>query len=478
MICTVTQYDLLRLPVKKGQIYFVTDMNCLFKDYGSTVSERSRFSAVSVATHYIRLNKLRPVNGRFYYVAEDNSLWLYDTGWKLKDGDVHKYNSYGYQSGVGITPVINTDTSITSTETGDRIIDNNGLLGDGSVVIRDDNRIIRGKISKDKTHQELTLASYLDNGISIYPYGMGANHQERKEVGSLHLGIDSSISNDSVNGTVTRKGVAEYYGDIYIHGDVYQVKEKASTTYNLDYTPESSEQMYHKFTYSKMNASTKQVTYTNVEIRVLSKTKALIRELKYQDGIADAVIGDTGVALYGSAVTLISDITYDAARNISSENVVSYSLIGPSHTCEYTLSGSPYAAEVTITNQSTYTDDESITAKTRVDVTYSVNASSTPSVPSFIGVWASSPVIAGITCKLSVSLTFPLSVDSYSVIVNGKNISGKVSLSDSYTLAPLLLDNNELQIAFFSGDNCVITTRCNKTYDINNVKTGVLFVES
>ena len=64
----------------------------------------------------------------------------------------------------------------------------------------------------------------------------------------------SSISNDSVNGTVTRKGVAEYYGDIYIHGDVYQVKEKASTTYNLEYTPESSEQMYHKFTYSKMNS--------------------------------------------------------------------------------------------------------------------------------------------------------------------------------------------------------------------------------
>ena len=473
MIYRLTQYDLLRLPVKKGQIYFVTDLNCLFKDFGDTISERLRFSAACVSTNYIRLNKLRPVNGKLYYVSEDNSLWLFDAGWKLKDGDVQRYNSYGYTSSGGMTPVINTDDYITSKETGDRIIDNNGLLGDGSVVVRDDNRIITGRVFKDKAHQHLTLTSYLDNGIMLCPFGSGSTYENREATGSLHLNVDSTLVGDQLQ----RSGVARYNGDMYIRGNIYQVVEKPYTEYDLNYTPGSQETMTHKFQYSK--SSDNRVVYTAVEISVSTDTKASVRIIKYQDGIEDAVIGDNGKALYDTAVTIQSDITYEAKRSIASATEVSYTLVGPSSPTTYKLSGGAYRPEVTWSNQSSETDDSSVLASTVVEITTLMSQSSKPTVgTSIIGVWSSSPVIKGITAKLAVSLTLPMSVDYYSVVVKNKDISGKVPINDTYTLAPLLLDSSEVQIQFFSGNNLVISTKCKKSHEVNNIMTGILFVES
>lgn len=473
MIYRLTQYDLLRLPVKKGQIYFVTDLNCLFKDFGDTISERLRFSAACVSTNYIRLNKLRPVNGKLYYVSEDNSLWLFDAGWKLKDGDVQRYNSYGYTSSGGMTPVINTDNYITSNETGDRIIDNNGLLGDGSVVVRDDNRIITGRVFKDKAHQHLTLTSYLDNGIMICPFGSGDTYENRKAIGSLHLDVDSTLVGDQLQ----RSGRARYNGDMYIRGNVYQVVEKPYTGYDLNYTPGSQETMTHKFQYSK--SSDNQVIYTSVEINVLTDTKASVRIIKYQDGIENAVIGDNGKALYDTAVTVQSDITYEAIRSITSATEVSYKLIGPDKPITYKLSGGAYNPEVNWTTKSIDTDDSIVVGNTIVEMTTLLSQPSIPSpATSIIGVWSSSPVIQGITAKLAISLTLPMSVDYYSVVIKNKDISGKVPIKDTYTLAPLLLDSNDIQIQFFSGNNLVISTKCKKSHEVNNIMTGILFVES
>ena len=87
-------------------------------------------------------------------------------------------------------------------------------------------------------------------------------------------------------------------------------------------------------------------------------------------------------------------------------------------------------------------------------------------------------MIQGITAKLAISLTLPMSVDYYSVVVKTKDISGKVPINDTYTLAPLLLDSNDIQIQFFSGNNLVISTKCKKSHEVNNIMTGILFVES
>ena len=478
MIYPVTQYDLLTLPVKKGQIYFVTDLNCLFKDYGNTKSERSRFNAIVINSQYNRLNKIRPVNGRYYYVSDDNSLWVYDTRWILEDGDTSTYNAYGYDSSNAMSPVINTDNTITGPN-GDKIIDNNGLLSDGSVVIRDRNRVIRGKISRDLIKQQINFTNYLDNGITFYPYGMGKNDFERREVGSLTLGINTSLEGESVNGTLTRKGVADYYGDFYIHGDVYTVVERSVGEYDLSYVPEISEQMTHYFKTSVTNTvnDLKEIVYSEVEISVISKNTASVRIIKYRDGLDNAVIGKDGKALYNSAITLISDIIYDAKRTIISDTVVSYTLIGPSVENTFTLDGTAYSSKVTISNKPEYSDEADITAKTNLKQRIKLTSPASLGISSSeIATWSLEPVISGVSGKFSINVTFPISVDTYQVYAKNKPISERLKVTDKFTTAPMIFDGNDVKIALYNKGNLIITTSCKKSYDINNVKTGVLYV--
>lgn len=474
MIYPVTQYDLLTLPVKKGQIYFITDLSCLFKDYGSTKSERLRFNATVVSSNFTRLNKLRPVNGKYYYVSEDNSLWLYDTRWVLVDGDVSKYNSYGYDGVNAMSPVINTDDSITGPN-GDKIIDNNGLLSDGSVVIRDWSRVIRGKISKDITRQRLNFTSYLDNGISFYPYGMGKNYSERREIGSLNLGIDTYEDGNSM----IHSGKAEYFGNMYIHGDVYTVTDKSINDFDLAYVPQINEIMTHNFKTSVTNTvnGLKEIIYSEVEIVVISKTSAKVRIIKYRDGLDNAVIGEDGKALYDSAITLISDITYDAIRNIASSDKVSYTLVGPSTNDTFTLTGSGYTSVVNISNRSEYSDESNITAYNSVKCQVKLNAlASLGNNSSDIGTWAVEPLISGVSGKFSLNVTFPINVDAYQIYVKDKQISDRLSIAEKFTTAPVIFDGDDLKICMYYKNNLIITVKCKKSYDINNVKTGVLYV--
>ena len=58
LIQKITNYDLLNLPAKIGQIYYVTDMRCLFQDTGKLRQNRKRLSALVLNTDYERLNRI------------------------------------------------------------------------------------------------------------------------------------------------------------------------------------------------------------------------------------------------------------------------------------------------------------------------------------------------------------------------------------------------------------------------------------
>lgn len=368
MIQKITNYDLLTLPAKIGQIYYVTDMRCLFQDTGKLRQNRQRLSALVLNTDYERLNRIRPQNGKNYYVIETNFLWSYDTKWVLRDGDIKKYNSYTYNSTNGVSPIVNEDSYITSQQTGDRILDNNGLLGDGSVVVRDQNRLIKSNISVDTKNNAIAFTSQLDNGIIFYPYGFSGDEKERTEVGSLHLGIQTRLNNPGMDENLEHSGLATYYGDVELYGDAYTLQVKSVFDYGLDYIPNwEDEKMSHQFTCSKtiQNSDSSYKMFYKITIFDITQSYAKIQIITYNNSSNAAVTDGDGNLVYEGPLLLDSDITYDCIRTINSSTDCDYTIISNNHS--FKLTGQTVSPLVTFSHPFEYTDNQNtIYAKSEV----------------------------------------------------------------------------------------------------------------
>ena len=358
MIQQVSNYDLLSIPVREGQIYYATDIRALFQDFGPSIKDRRRLSAFVLNTDYERLNRIRPQNGLNYYVIETNFLWTYDTKWVLKDGDIRQYNSYTYSS-AGISPVVSTDNLITSVETGDRIIDNNGLLGNGAVVIRDSNRLNKGVIGVDAARNGLSITSYLDNGISFYPYGFTSDQQEKLQTGSFHLGVEANEEGTGIFSSLSHRGVATYYGDFNLYGDAYTLEIKPFEDYTVSYIPVSpNEFLTFQFECSKtiLEESTDRsyTQYRKVIIYEITETTCKIRITTYNNRSGATVTDANGNIIYDGALTIESDIIYDGNRT-SAESGVAFCIT--SNSDEFILSGPVLSPLVTFTNWGEYTNE-------------------------------------------------------------------------------------------------------------------------
>lgn len=344
---------MLSLPVKQGQIYYVVELRCLYKDFGPSSYERSPYPAIVVNTDYERLNRLRPANGVNCYVIENNQLWLYDTRWVLKDGDIRKYNSYSYTNN-GLSPVVNPDENITSSVTGDRIIDNNGLLGDGSVAVRDYNRIIRGTLSSNLERSQLEISSLLDNGILLRPYGVNADNSASRYTGALHLSVQaehlSAESGDSYN--LVRNGIADYYGDLYIHGDIYTYKPVDPLSYNISVIPTENQRLIHKFSYIRDNSNESAFEYSDVVITVAGEDSIKVTITEYTRDSDKAVTDENGVIKYVGNIISSKSITYDAERGALNSDLAraAYIVDDGVEGLYFILVGTPISAEVTIGN--------------------------------------------------------------------------------------------------------------------------------
>lgn len=209
-IYRVTEFDLLSIPKSENKIYACTDSRRLYEDISNV--ERKVLAVGQIDTEIDRIYTFKPSNGAYYYVWETNELWLYNYGWELIIGDRSQLDedTYVYQTG-GIDYVNKSGGCCGN--------DNNGILGDGSVVVRDSNRLIKGKLYIDATDNDLVISSYLGGGLKLLPSG------SMDEKGSL----------------IIEDGTLNYYGDAWINGSLYTVEDitvvKSSGQYKV-YTEE------------------------------------------------------------------------------------------------------------------------------------------------------------------------------------------------------------------------------------------------
>ena len=160
-IIRLNNYDLLGTKCVKYQMYMCLDTLQLW--YDESDSKRVLYGYTGVDTVNDLQNKLIPDLGTTYYCWESNSLWLWMNRWICIYSD-NKYPSAYRTDSDYIQTVYIDDENPT-------IVDNNGLLRDGSVVIRDANRIIKGRMYVSDTHDNLVFSSFLGGGIRMLPNG-------------------------------------------------------------------------------------------------------------------------------------------------------------------------------------------------------------------------------------------------------------------------------------------------------------------
>lgn len=185
--------------VKKeyGQIFYATDEGRMYVDtidggrlYDPTIEV--------LQTESERLN-VNPNSFKYsrFYVVETNILFRYENGsWTIERGRLERAVAQTYYPDGQLVRIYEDDVT------------GNGILGDGSVVVRDDNRTISGLISSDS--YSLNIAALCGNQININP------SSSRQGEGSLVLNANVFSSQQNNNS-------AMYNGDLYVYGTINKV---------------------------------------------------------------------------------------------------------------------------------------------------------------------------------------------------------------------------------------------------------------
>jgi len=202
-IYKLTEYDLLATAINNDTYYICTDSKKMYKDIEDN---RILYNVILIDTEIDRLYKVKPINGKSYYIWETNELWSYNGGWILIIGQSSSNNAYFY-----------TDNNLSGV--GGNILDNNGLLENGSVVIRDYNRIIKAVLSIDSNNNNLLISSFLGGGITLLPCGTV------DERGSFIIEATKTYDEEGV--VVTNEGKAIFKGDIYVEHIVNDISEES-----------------------------------------------------------------------------------------------------------------------------------------------------------------------------------------------------------------------------------------------------------
>lgn len=168
-IIRMTEFDLLRTKIKQGYMYMCLDSLNLY--YDETDSRRVRYTYVSIKTANDLFYNITPSSGTTYYCWEDNSLWLWMNKWISLWTDSTYPAAYNYDSANPTSANPSSLNYVYYNDDPNTPIDTNGLLKDGSVIIRDRNRIIKGKIYIEDNNDNLTISSFLGGGIRFLPNG-------------------------------------------------------------------------------------------------------------------------------------------------------------------------------------------------------------------------------------------------------------------------------------------------------------------
>ena len=175
-VIRMTEFDLLRTSITQGNMYMCLDSQNLY--YDETNSRRVKYAYTSVKTVNDLFYNLTPSPGTTYYCWEDNSLWLWMNKWISIWSDSTYPSAYAYDS---INPSQTNTGKLNTIYINDdpySPADSNGLLKDGSVVVRDRQRIIKGKIYIEDNNDNLTISSFLGGGIRFLPNGQADSDGE------------------------------------------------------------------------------------------------------------------------------------------------------------------------------------------------------------------------------------------------------------------------------------------------------------
>ena len=164
-IYRMTEFDQLRTAIKEGNMYICTDSLQMYYDESNV--KRSKDVYTGIKTINDLMYNTSPSYGVSYYCWEDNSLWLWLNKWITLYADTNYPSAYIYTT----YPTKEEPGQLNSVFNINNVLDNNGLLQDGSVVIRDGHRIIKGKLFVNEENDNLTFSSFLGGGIRLLPNG-------------------------------------------------------------------------------------------------------------------------------------------------------------------------------------------------------------------------------------------------------------------------------------------------------------------
>lgn len=200
-VIRLKEIDLLRTNKTPGNWYITTDGRKCYYDVSNT--QRQLIDVEQIPTEKQRMyESFQKTMGRLYYVWESSNLYVWNNRWEIVCGNPEYPRAYQY-----------IDGEIFSVGDMSDDVKGNGILGDGSVVIRDVNRVIKAKISIDETNDNLIISSFLGGGIKILPNG------NMEKTGALHLN-PTTIGEDT-------DGLGEHYCEFdNINGEMYVCYDK------------------------------------------------------------------------------------------------------------------------------------------------------------------------------------------------------------------------------------------------------------
>ena len=161
-IYKITEFDLLRTKITEGNMYMCTDSYKLY--YDQTSAERILYDYTGVKTINDLQHNITPSYGITYYCWEDNSLWIWLNKLIVLWSDYTYPSAYIYDNWVDNAGDIR---GVYRYDQPGAPADDNGLLKDGSVVVRDRNRLIKGKIYVDDNNDNMVISSFLGRRYKI-----------------------------------------------------------------------------------------------------------------------------------------------------------------------------------------------------------------------------------------------------------------------------------------------------------------------
>lgn len=96
----------------------------------------------------------------------------------------------------------------------------------------------------------------------------------------------------------------------------------------------------------------------------------------------------------------------------------------------------------------------------------------------YIGAFAVTPFIDGISAALAVELDYPVVYDTWRIYVEGVDIGGAIAKGEPLVTAPMIFDNSNIVIRFERKDKVVMSAEIKALNEVSGMRYGKLISEA